>query len=241
MNERDTTLGNLARETFDPLDLALSAHRAALETREIGTVTQVGNGIARVRGFSSVTDNELIRFPDGLIGIAANLDTTEIGVILLGPAETLNTGDEARRTHRVVDVPVGERLLGRIVDAMGRPLDDKGPVASQQRLPVDRPAPPIIDRAPVTQPLQTGIKAIDAAIPVGLGQRELILGDRQTGKTAIAVDAIINQRGRDMICIYCAIGQRGASVSRVIRDLRDRGVMDRCIVVVASGEDAPGL
>ena len=241
MTDRDTTLSNLVRDIFDPLDRALGSHRAAFETREIGTVTQVGNGIARVSGFTSITDNELIRFPDGLLGIAANINNREIGVILLGPTEDLNTGDEARRTQRVVDVPVGERLLGRVVDAMGRPLDEKGPVRSRIRLPVDRPAPPIIARAPVTQPLQTGIKAVDAAIPIGRGQRELILGDRQTGKTAIAIDAVINQRGKDMVCVYCAIGQRGASVARVITDLQKHGVLENCIVVVASGEDAPGL
>jgi len=241
MAASDPTLVALARETFDPLALALDAHRAELEMREVGIVTQVGNGVARVRGFSSVSDNELIRFPDGLLGIAASLDVEEIGVILLGPAETLHAGDEARRTRRVVSVPVGEALLGRVVDAMGSPLDEKGAVRASLHLPVDRPAPPIIARAPVTQPLQTGIKAIDAAIPVGRGQRELILGDRQTGKTAIAVDTIINQRNTDTICVYCAIGQRGASVSRVIRDLQSHGAMARSIVVVASGEDAPGL
>ncbi len=241
MADRDTALADLARDTFDPLDRALGTHRAKLETREIGTVIQVANGIARISGFTNVTDNELIRFPDGLLGIASSLDMDEIGVILLGSTETLNTGDEARRTHRVVNVPVGEMLLGRVVDAMGRPLDEKGPVRSRLHLPIDRPAPPIIARAPVTQPLQTGIKAIDAAIPVGRGQRELILGDRQTGKTAIAVDTIINQRGTNMICVYCAIGQRGASVSRVIQDLQKHGAMERSIVVVASGEDAPGL
>jgi F-type H+-transporting ATPase subunit alpha len=241
MAEQDAPLDNIVRETFDTLDRALEKHRATLETREVGTVTQVGSGIARVRGFTTVNDNELIQFPDGLLGIAANLDVNEIGIIVLGPSEKLNGGDEARRTHRVVDVPVGEPLLGRVVDAMGRPLDEKGPIRSRTSLPIDRTAPPIIARAPVAQPLQTGIKAIDAAIPVGRGQRELILGDRQTGKTAIAVAAIINQRDEDVVCVYCAIGQRGSSVSKVIGDLRKHGVLENCIIVVASGDDPPGL
>lgn len=234
-------LTDISRETFDTLDRALEKHQATLETREVGAVTQIGNGIARVSGFSTVNNNEVIQFPNGLLGIAANLDTRELGIIVLGPSEELSAGDEARRSHRVVDVPVGEKLLGRVVDAMGRPLDEKGPIRSQTRLPIDRPVTPIIARAPVAQPLQTGIKAIDAAIPIGRGQRELILGDRQTGKTAIAVDAIINQRGKDVVCIYCAIGQRGSSISKVIADLRTCGVLENCIVVVASGDDPPGL
>lgn len=241
MADAKTFLNDIADGVFDPLGRALEKHRPALETHEVGTVIQVGNGIARVSGFSTVADNELIQFPDGLLGIAANLDVHEIGIILLGPSEAINAGDEAQRTHRVVDVPVGEDLLGRVVDAMGRPLDEKGPVRSVARLPIDRPAPPIIARAPVTQPLQTGLKAIDAAIPIGRGQRELILGDRQTGKTAIAIDTIINQRDTGVICVYCAIGQRGSSVSKVIADLRAHNVLDQCIVVVASGDDPPGL
>ena len=241
MAGQDTPLTDIVRETFDTLDRALEKHRATLDTREVGTVIQIGSGIAQVSGFSTVNDSELIQFPNGLLGIAANLAAREIGVILLGPNEALNAGDEARRTHRVVDVPVGENLLGRVVDAMGRPLDEKGQVRSRMRLPIDRPAPPIIARAPVTHPLQTGIKAIDAAIPIGRGQRELILGDRQTGKTAIAVDAMINQRGENVVCVYCAIGQRGSSVSKVISDLRQHGVLENCILVAASGEEPPGL
>ena len=241
MDSRNKPLTNVVRETFDELDRVLKDHRAGLKVHEIGTVTQVASGIVRVSGFTDVNDNELIRFPGDLFGIAANLDVTGLGIILLGATEGLNIGDEARRTHRVVDVPVGEALLGRAVDAMGRPLDEKGPIRSASRYPIDRPAPPIIARAPVSCPVQTGIKAIDAAIPVGRGQRELILGDRQTGKSALAIDTIINQRDQDVVCIYCAIGQRGASVARVIADLKRHGALERCIVVVASGDDPPGL
>ena len=241
MELKPSSLDELSRETFDAFDRALGVHRATLESQEVGTVVRVGSGIARVVGFSTVRDSELISFGGGRLGIAADLGTDEIGVILLGASEDLKTGGEARRTDRVVDVPVGDGLLGRVVDAMGRPLDDKGPVRTRMRLPIDRPAPPIIARAPVSRPLQTGIKTIDAAIPIGCGQRELILGDRQTGKTAIAVDTIINQRGTEMVCIYCAIGQRGSSVSRVVSDLRDREVLSQSIVLVAAGDDPPGL
>jgi F-type H+-transporting ATPase subunit alpha len=241
MSPQKAPLNNVVRETFDELDRVLKEHRTDIKAHEIGTVTQVTSGITRVSGFTDVNDNEMIRFPSDLLGIAANLDINSLGIILLGGTEGLNVGDEARRTHRVVDVPVGDALLGRVVDAMGRPLDEKGLIRSSSRRPIDRPAPPIIARAPVAEPLQTGIKAIDAAIPIGRGQRELILGDRQTGKTAIAIDAIINQRDKGLVCVYCAIGQRGDSVAKVIADLRERGALERCIVVVASGEDPPGL
>jgi len=175
------------------------------------------------------------------MGIAADLNTREIGIILLGDSDHLAIGDEARRTRRIVDVPVGEALLSRVVDALGRPLDARGPVRAATRRPIERPAPAIVARAPVSRPLQTGIKAIDAAIPIGRGQRELILGDRQTGKTAIAIDTIINQRAGDMVCIYCAIGQRGASVAKIMDDLARHGALENAIIVVAGGEDPPGL
>ncbi len=241
MTTNETRLKDVVGEVFDELDDVLRAHRPILKTEAVGSVTQVGTGVARVAGLAEVRDNELILFPDGLLGIATNLNMNNIGVILLGTSEGLNIGDEAKRTYRVADVPVGDALLGRVVDAMGRPLDEKGPLGSMLRRPIERPAPPIMARAPVSQPLQTGIKAIDAAIPVGRGQRELILGDRQTGKTAIAVDAIINQHDKDVICIYCAIGQRGSSVARVIRDIKQQGAFEKCIVVVASGNESPGL
>lgn len=234
-------LDDLARDAFAPLSPALATYRAKLHTAEVGSVVQVSNGIARVTGLTDVNDQELIAFPGGLIGIAANLSDDGLGIILLGESGNLKVGDEARSTRRVVDVPVGEALLGRVVDAAGRPLDGNGPIRSDRRLPINRPAPPIIWRAPVAEPLQTGIKAVDAAIPIGRGQRELILGDRQTGKSTIALDAIINQRATDMISVYCAIGQRGSAVARVIATLKEHGAMDRCVIVTAAGEDPPGL
>jgi len=235
------SLKEMPSETFDAVAQALGQYHGQLRTVEIGSVAQVTSGIARVKGLTDVVDHELIAFPGQLLGIAANLSVDNLGIILLGESETLKVGDEVRRTRRVVDVPVGNALIGRTVDALGRPLDAKGPIRSDLRWPVERPAPPIITRAPVTRPLQTGIKAIDAAIPIGRGQRELILGDRQTGKTTIALDAMINQRDEGMICIYCAIGQRGAAVARVIAALKKFGAMEHSIVVVAPGEDPPGL
>ena len=174
-------------------------------------------------------------------GIAFNLDDDEIGVVLLGDCWHLHAGDEVERTGRVMDVPVGEALIGRVINPTGAPLDGKAPIRFSQRLPIERSAPPIMDRGPVTEPLQTGIKVIDALIPIGRGQRELILGDRQTGKTAIAIDAILNQAGKNVLCIYCAIGQRASSVAKVIAELRERGAMEYTIVVVTEGNDAPGL
>ncbi len=235
------TLDRLAEQTFRAVGRALDRHEATLGTTEIGTVVQVASGIARITGFTDVYENELIALPGGLLAIALNLHVDGIGVVLLGDSGHLRMGDTARRTGRVVDVPVGEALLGRVIDAAGRPLDDGGPIEADQRWPIERPAPPIMARAPVAEPLQTGIKAVDAAIPIGRGQRELILGDRQTGKTAIALDALINQRDNGMIGIYCAIGQRGSAVARVVEALEAHGAMERCIVVVAAGEDPPGL
>ncbi|MGH1478597.1 MAG: alternate F1F0 ATPase, F1 subunit alpha [Geminicoccales bacterium] len=219
----------------------LHDHHPGLKMNEIGRVVRVSAAITEVEGFTDVTDNELIRFPNGLVGIAANLDESGIGVMLLGRSDRLRIGDQVERTRRAVDVPIGDALLGRIVDPTGRPLDRGGAINTTRRAPVERAAPSIISRGPVATPLQTGIKAIDAAIPIGRGQRELILGDRQTGKTSIAIDTLLNQQADDVIAIYCAIGQRGASVARVIGDLRAHGAIERCIVVVAGGDDPPGL
>ncbi len=212
-----------------------------LQSREVGVVTRVSTGIATVSGLPGVGFEELVRFPGGLLGIAFNVDEHEIGVILLGPYQELHAGDEVERTGRVMDMAVGGGLVGRVIDPLGRPLDGGGAIPPDLRLPVERPAPPIMDRAPVTIPLQTGVKVIDALIPIGRGQRELILGDRQTGKTAIAIDAILNQRGKNVLCIYCAIGQRASSVAKVVANLREKGAMEYTIVVVAEGNDAPGL
>jgi F-type H+-transporting ATPase subunit alpha len=207
----------------------------------VGTITSVATGIAKVAGLPGVGFEELVRFPGDVLGIAFNVDAEEIGVVLLSEYWHLHAGDEVERTGRVMDVAVGDGLIGRVIDPLGRPLDGNGPVASSERLPIERPAPPIMDRAPVTVPLQTGLIVIDALIPIGRGQRELILGDRQTGKTAIAIDSIFNQRDQNVVCVYCAIGQRASAVAKVVANLRDKRALDYTVVVVAEGNDPPGL
>jgi F-type H+-transporting ATPase subunit alpha len=219
------------RETFTP---QLTAH-------EVGTIASVSTGIARVSGLPSVGFDELVKFPGDVFGIAFNVDEVEIGVVLLGEYWHLHTGDEVQRTGRVMDVAVGDGLLGRVIDPLGRPLDGNGPVAASRRLPIERAAAPIMDRAPVTVPLQTGLKVIDALIPIGRGQRELILGDRQTGKTAIAMDTILNQRRKDVLCVYCAIGQRGSAIAKAVATFQQKDAMDYTVVVVTEGNDPPGL
>jgi F-type H+-transporting ATPase subunit alpha len=227
--------------TFDTMEKVLDEQNPELRQYEIGTVNFVGRDIARVGGLPHIRAEELVRFAGNYMGLVFNIDPEEIGVILLDPSEHLQVGSEVHRTKRVLDVPVGDGLLGRVVDPLGRPLDGLGEVNTVMRYPVERPAPAVMDRAPVVVPLQTGIKVIDALIPIGRGQRELILGDRMTGKTAIAVDTIINQKETGIISIYCAVGKKSADVAKVIAELRDHGVMGSCIVVVATGEDTPGL
>tara|TARA_R110002124_G_scaffold149220_1_gene314888 strand:- start:8895 stop:10433 length:1539 start_codon:yes stop_codon:yes gene_type:complete len=226
---------------FADITRALDGFTPRLSSREIGTVLNISTGIALVSGLPSVGAEELLRFPRDVYGIAFNVDEDEIGVVLLGNYWHLRAGDEVERTGRVVDVPVGEALIGRVINPLGVPLDEKDLPNTHKRLPIERPAPAIMDRASVAAPLQTGIMAIDALIPIGRGQRELILGDRQTGKTAIAVDTILNQKGRDVLCVYCAIGQRSSSVTKVIARLREHGAMDYTVVVVSEGNDPPGL
>jgi F-type H+-transporting ATPase subunit alpha len=230
------------------LDLAFNSLRRAreafvpnLSAREIGRITSVSTGIATVSGLRGAGFEELIQFPGELFVIAFNLDEHEIGVVLLGDYTQVQTGDEVTRTGRVMDVAVGEELLGRVIDPLGRPLDELGPLTCRRRLPIEREAKAIMDRAPVTVPLQTGIKVIDALIPIGRGQRELILGDRQTGKSAIALDTILNQRNEDVLCIYVAMGQRASAVAKAVADLRTHGAMAYTIVMVSAGSDAPGL
>ncbi len=237
----DGALHTLLDETFAAFAQVQEEVRPRLHVREVGHVHYVGYGVARVQGLPGVQAEELVRFPGGLLGMAFNLDEGEVGVVLLGESHHLRAGDEVRRLHRVLDVPVGEGMLGRVLDPTGRPLDGRGPIPAIERWPVERPATPIMDRAPVKVPLQTGIKAIDALIPVGCGQRELILGDRQTGKSAVALDTILNQTDKNVLCVYCAIGQRSSAVAGVIADLRERGAMAYTTVVVAAGEDPPGL
>jgi F-type H+-transporting ATPase subunit alpha len=228
-------------DAFSGIAKRLQGFQPQFEPREMGTVASVATGIARVSGLPHVGFEELLVFPGGLPGIAFNLDEDGVDVVLLGDYAHLHAGQEVQRTGRVMDVGVGDALLGRVIDPLGLPLDGRGPVATRLRLPIERPATAIMDRAPVTEPLQTGLKVIDALIPIGRGQRELILGDRQTGKTAIAIDTIFNQRGRDVLCVYCAIGQRASAVAKAVANLRDRGALAYTVVVVAEGNDAPGL
>jgi F-type H+-transporting ATPase subunit alpha len=227
--------------TFADLDRARQAFVPRLTPREVGTIASIATGIAKVSGLPSVGFEELIRFPGDLLGMAFNVDEDEVGVVLLGDYWHLNAGDEVERTGRVMDVAVGDGLLGRVIDPLGRPLDGNGPVTADGRLPIERPAPAIMDRSPVTVPLQTGLKVIDALIPVGRGQRELILGDRQTGKSAIAIDTILNQRGQNVLCVYCAIGQRASAVAKALATLKEMGALDYTVFVVTEGNDAPGL
>ena len=241
MNEDNHPLTNLVETTFSQWESVLDQYRFPLQAHEVGIVKSVSSGIATVSGLFGARLDELIAFPEGLLGIAFNLDAEEIGVILLGDSEGVQAGDKVYRLGRILDVPVGEALLGRVVDGLGRPLDNKGEIETSERLPTERPARGIMERAPVEVPLQTGIKVIDALIPVGRGQRELIVGDRQIGKTAIAVDTILNQKQHNVICIYCAIAQRGAAVAKVIDRLRQHQAMDYTVVVVAPGESPPGL
>jgi F-type H+/Na+-transporting ATPase subunit alpha len=226
---------------FGALSQARDSHSPALTLREVGTIASVATGIAKVSGLPRVGFEEVLKFPGDVYGIAFNVDEDEIGVVLLGDYWRLHAGDEVERRGHVMDVPVGDELIGRIINPLGRPLDGKGAVNSSARLPIERAATPIMDRAPVTEPLQTGIKVIDALIPIGRGQRELIVGDRQTGKTAIALDTILNQRGKNVLCVYCAIGQRASGVAKVVAALRDKGAMEYTIVVVTEGNDPPGL
>ena len=235
------SLQNDVDRAFAGISQVREAFTPEVTPREVGIITSVATGIAKVSGLPGVGFEELVTFPGGVLGIAFNVDADEIGVVLLGEYWHLHAGDEVQRTGRVMDVAVGDGLLGRVMDPLGRPLDGNGPVVSGKRLPVERPAAHIMDRAPVTVPLQTGLKVIDALIPVGRGQRELILGDRQTGKTAIAIDTILNQRDQNVLCVYCAIGQRASSVAKTVAILREKGAMDYTVIVVAEGNYPPGL
>jgi F-type H+-transporting ATPase subunit alpha len=239
-SENDDILA-VGRAFASALGQAIRTQRAELTIHEVGRVNEIGTGFALVDGLPGVKSQELLKFPDDRLGMAFNLDPDAVGVVLLDPSQGIEAGEEVRRTGRVMDVPVGEALLERVIDPTGRPLDGKVLRRTGHRLPVERPARPVLDRAPVETPLQTGIKVIDALIPIGRGQRELILGDRQTGKTAIAQDTIINQKGKDVICIYCAIGQRSTAVAKVLADLREHGAMDYSMAVVTTGDNAAGL
>ena len=228
-------------DAFDVMAQARQALVPQLAAREVGSVLSVATGVAYVAGLPHVAYAEMIRFPGDLLGLAFDVDEDKIGVVLLGDHAALQAGAEVQREGRVMDVAVGPGLLGRVVDPLGRPLDGLPAIDGERRMPIERAAAAIMERAPVTVPLQTGLKVIDALIPIGRGQRELILGDRQTGKTAIAIDTIVNQRGGDVVCVYCAIGQRASAVAKVVAVLREQQALAYSVVVVADGNDAPGL
>lgn len=238
MNNQSTL--KVIESVFEALDRSLEQD-SEVYNREVGIVESVGEGIAQVKGLPNVRTDELVIFPNNVLGLIYNLDPEELGVILLDEEQGIEAGDEVMRTGKLLEVPVGDVLLGRVVDALGRPLDNKKDIHATTHLPVERPAPAIMQRAPVKDPLQTGILSIDALIPIGRGQRELILGDRQTGKTAIAVDTIINQKEQDVICIYCAIGKQRTAVNRVVADLQKNGAMEYSIVVSASSSTPAGI
>jgi len=231
---RSDEIVSIIKNTIESFD-------AGAESRSVGTVVQVGDGIAQIYGLSGALSSELLEFPGGVMGMALNLEEETVGAVILGNATQIKEGDTVKTTGRVVEVPVGAGLLGRVVDPLGRPLDDKGPIAAASTRPVERIAPGVITRQGVDTPVQTGIKAIDALIPIGRGQRELIIGDRQTGKSALAIDAIINQKGKGLVCIYVAIGQKLSTVAKVVAILEQYGAMEHTIVVVAGAEESAAL
>ncbi len=220
----------------------IGSYAVDVDVAEVGSVVSIGDGIARVHGVERAMAGEMLEFPHGVFGIALNLEEDSVGAVLLGDYTEIREGDQVKRTGRIISVPVGEEMLGRVVNALGQPLDGKGPIATRQFAPIERIAPGVVDRQPVKEPLQTGLKAIDSMVPIGRGQRELIIGDRQTGKTAVAIDTIINQRGRDVICIYNAIGQKQSTIAQVVRTLEEFDAMRFTIVVAAAAsEPAPML
>ncbi len=208
---------------------------------EVGTVIKIGDGIAELHGLEKVMAGELLEFPHEVRGLALNLEEDKVGAVLFGEFQSIREGDLVKRTGRIMQVPVGEAMIGRVVDVLGNPIDDAGPIVTEHYFPVERIAPGVVDRQPVKEPLQTGLKAIDAMVPIGRGQRELIIGDRQTGKTAVAVDTIINQKGKDVICIYVAIGQKASTVAQVVKTLHDFGAMDYTIVIKATASDPAAM
>jgi F-type H+-transporting ATPase subunit alpha len=229
-----------AAEIADIIRRQIEGHETTIDMSEVGTVISVGDGIARVYGLDGVMSGELLELPHGVAGLALNLEDDNVGCVLMGEVHLVQEGDEVRRTRRILDIPVGPGLVGRVVDPLGRPLDGKGPIDATERYPLERTAPGVVYRQPVKEPMQTGIKAIDAMIPIGRGQRELIIGDRQTGKTAVILDSIINQKGTGNICVYVAIGQKGSTVAQVVATLERNGAMDHTVVVSATAsEPAP--
>jgi len=233
-NIRADEISKILREQIENYEQTVSVD-------EVGAVISVGDGIARVHGLEKVMAGEMLAFPHDVFGIALNLEEEQVGVVLLGESQELKEGDVVKRTNTIMSVPVGEALVGRVVNPLGQPVDGKGPIATKQRNALERIAPGVLDRQPVREPLQTGIKAIDSMIPIGRGQRELIIGDRQTGKTAVILDTIINQKGGDIICIYCGIGQKRTTIAQVVKTLTDAGAMDYTIVVTSSAAEPASL
>src|SRR2546422_10496938 len=219
----------------------IGSYAVDVDVAEVGSIISIGDGIARVHGVENAMAGEMLEFPHGVFGIALNLEEESVGAVLLGEFKEIKEGDQVKRTGRIISVPVGEEMLGRVVNALGQPIDGKGPILTKQFLPIERLAPGVVDRQPVKESLPTGLKAIDSMVPIGRGQRELIIGDRQTGKTAVAVDTIINQKGKDVICIYVAIGQKASTVAQVVKTLQDFGSMDYTIVVKATASDPAAM
>ncbi len=219
----------------------IGSYAVDVDVAEVGSIISVGDGIARVHGVDKAMAGEMLEFPHGVFGIALNLEEDSVGAVLLGEFNEIKEGDPVKRTGRIISVPVGDELLGRVVNALGQPLDGKGPIITRQFAPIERLAPGVVDRQPVREPLQTGLKAIDAMVPIGRGQRELIIGDRQTGKTAIAVDTILNQKDKDVVCIYCAIGQKQSTIAQVVRTLEEADAMRYSIVIAAAAADPAPL
>ena len=228
-------------EITDILRREIAGLDTSVEMAEVGTVVSVGDGIARVFGLDRVMAGEMVQFPHGVLGLALNLEEDSVGCVLMGESQAISEGDEVRRTGHILQVPVGPELVGRVVNALGQPIDGKGPIAARHFGALERLAPGVVRRQPVKEPVQTGIKAIDAMIPIGRGQRELIIGDRQTGKTTIAVDAIINQKDTGVICVYVAVGQKRSTVAHVVKTLEDHGAMDHTIVVAATASEPASL
>jgi len=228
-------------EVTSVLQRELQSYTRGVEKVGVGTVLQVGDGIARIYGLQDVMAGELVEFPTGVMGMVLNLEEDDVGCVILGPETDIKEGDLVKRTRRIVEVPVGEAMVGRVVNALGQPIDDKGPIVTDHYRHIETRAPGVVDRQPVKEPLQTGLKIIDAITPIGRGQRELIIGDRQTGKTAIAVDTILNQKGQDVYCIYVAIGQKLSTVAQVVRVLEEEGAMEYTTVVSASASDPAPL
>jgi F-type H+-transporting ATPase subunit alpha len=231
---RASEINDIIRKQIENFDTGVTV-------TEVGTVIKIGDGIAEIHGLEKVMAGELLEFPHDVRGLALNLEEDKVGAVLFGEFQTIREGDLVKRTGRIMQVPVGEALVGRVVDVLGNPIDDAGPIVTEQYYPVERIAPGVVDRQPVKEPLQTGLKALDAMVPIGRGQRELIIGDRQTGKTAVAVDTIINQRGKDVICIYVAIGQKASTVAQVVKTLQDYGAMDYTIVIKATASDPAAM